>query len=430
MKATSSERLSRYFWFAHVSILACWGIASFNSILRYFAQNTLFAFSANNYLCVTDFVCQYNGALLAKQCELHPVNIYDPDLQYAGILQLVSPLKPEPVWFLQYPPQFFALVKPLAYFSLQNAYLIWCGIALILIIWSVHQLGKQLIGNRFAEWFLLIATLSAHPASFAFSNGNTTLYNFPALVWYWLFLKKKRYVAAGFVSVAFLIKIQFLPFLILLGCLLGGWRYLIAFSVPSLLYMAYTVATLGWGNLINYPSALHFLETHAKSVASEIMQNLRGEILMFFPSTPVTDAIVLLGYSAGILATLCMWKWLVPRMAKTIGDKAFNLAASITVLLMLVLSPHTHIQDYINISIVAAFLYSSFQTATTRTIWQHIARWLLLIFPIYSWLTILLFVFMVRIHMQPYFLWACILLIVLIADVRSTLKNKITTPSS
>lgn len=418
------QRIISNFWFAYLAVLACWGANYYAQMVRFLMSNTLFAFMANNNLVVSDFACQYNGAVLAQRYAVAPIDIYDPVIQHAGILKLVSPLKPDPGWYLQYPPQFFALIKPLAILKLDQAYVLWCGLALVLIVWSTYRLSEQFKG-KFSRSFLVIATLTAYPACFAFANGNTTLYHFPALIWYWLFLRKRNHVAAGLVSAVFLIKLQFLPFLIPIGMIVGGWRYLAAFAIPSLLFMLYTVWTVGLHNVTNYPHALEYLETHASSVAAPIMQNIRGELLMFLPPGQEIKMFLLIVYALGVAGVVAMWKWLVPRLAsKTDYNRAFNVTAAVTILITLVFSPHTHIQDYIALAIVAAFTYDR------PGKYMKAVRTLLLIFPAYSWLTIFLFVVMVLLRLQPYFAWTCALGAALTLSILNDLKSSNSEPAS
>jgi Glycosyltransferase family 87 len=424
MTILAGARTRRNLWFAYLALILCWGLSTYSQLFQYFQNGTLFGPVINGSLVVNDFVLWYNASLMASQCAVSPIDIYNPDLQQQGIIALMQPLKPDSIWYLQYPPQFFALVKPMAGLGLANAWLVWCGISLVLILLGLWFLTEEMRQDKFARAFLILATLCSHPTWFAFENGQTTLFHFPVLICYWLLLRSKKYFLAGLVSFIFLIKLQYLPFLLPIGFVLGRLKYLSGFMISASLLFLYTLSVVGWNNIISYPKALGFIETHGNGVASPIMQNFKGQLLIFMGDSHTLHLITAAIYGVGVILVLAIWLWLLPRLVRAAERRAFEIAASLSTLIMLICSPHTHMQDYMTVAIAAAFLYPLMKTADPSNRTMGLVKWLFYIFPAYSWVTVLLFVVCVRLRFQPYFLWDVILLLVLSLEVSKRLQAK------
>src|SRR5271155_414007 len=114
----SNPKFKRLVWFAYLSAVFVWGISAYIRLVLYFKQNELFEDVKNK--AVTDFVSWYNAALVAAEAQRSRLSIYDHQVQLESMNRLLSPFVPNDDYYLDYPPPFFALVRPLAGLGLER----------------------------------------------------------------------------------------------------------------------------------------------------------------------------------------------------------------------------------------------------------------------------------------------------------------------
>jgi hypothetical protein len=174
----------------------------------------------------------------------------------------------------------------------------------------------------------------------------------------------------------------------------------------ALVCLSYFV--LGWENMLSFPDAVRYNETaHAAGgVSPHMMQNFRGMLTLIVGDDNAT--VHTLSMSLFALATLLvglLWWSLRKHSADT---AAFQLGACATIILLLIASPHTHTQDYFALVPVAIWLWQCTTYDASNT-----AKWvrgLLLAFPFVSWLFFMTQPIWFLLKVQPFFIWACLLL--------------------
>lgn len=417
-------RLQNYFWFSYFCVLACWAANTYVEIFRYLQKGILFARLIDGRPYINDFVLWYNAAMLAaKYSPSNPINIYDPALQNEGIVSLTAPIVPELTFYVQYPPQFFALVRPMAGLGLQNAWLCWCALALLLILLALWFLCKNCGLSKFSTAFVFIAVFGSFPAWISFELGQTALYQFPAIISFWLLLRAGKPFFAGLLSGILLVKLQYIPFLIGTGLMTGRFKYLVGIVLSGASLALLSFVTVGWSNIINYPKALLFGETSDKvsGVSAVEMQNFRGELVLLTGGESHFIHLLALGlFALSFLSIVFLWMIVYPRLlSKAVFDKskAFDLCASISALVMLIGSPHTHTHEYLSVIIPAVFLHNVFNlfdaklTPRLRTL-----RILLLSFPVLSWIFFIFKFLFQLVRIQPFLIWALAVLAIVIFE--------------
>jgi len=408
----SKDRLKKNLWFAYFSLLLAWAVVSYNEIVKYLGEGALFARLVDGRPYINDTVHWYNAALLAQRSVAGPLDIYDPVIQDQSVRAITAPIAPEGLLYLQYPPQFFPLMLPFSLFPITIAYFIWCAITLVLILVALWFLLKDWVSAGFPRLFAFAATLSCFPAWLSFETAQTSLFQFPATVGFWLLLRSKKFFWAGVLTAILSVKIQYLPALGLVGLILGGRKYLAGVFCSCLLLAVATFATVGWSNIANWPRALKFGETSPQviGVGAPMMQNIRGELVLLFGSdSSVIHVITLACFALGIVAIALMWWKLYRRLQKTLGDNAFGLCVGVSILVSLIASPHTHIQEFMTAAAAIVFLYPFLQQqAETRL--SKVLSVLLIGYPVWSWLFFLLMQVFHMIRIQPYFLWTIVVL--------------------
>lgn len=429
----NSDRLSKNLWFAYFCALVFWGGNVYLEIFRYLQNGTLFARLIDGRPYTSDFVLYYNAAVLAAQCGGgKTINIYDPLVQNTSIIALTAPIVPELNFYMQYPPQFFALVKPLAGLGLSTSWTIWCALAIFaLIIPAMYWLTKDMEKAKFTRAFIFAAVLASFPAWISVELGQTALFQFGFLMLFFLLLRSQRFFLAGLISMFLLVKLQYVPIILAVGLIIGRLRYLGGFLLSGLALAGLTISSLGWSNVINYPQALLYGETSDKvsGVSGREMQNFRGELILLLRGHE--DKFVHLAavafFGAALLLLSALWIWGYPKL-KQLSEKsehfAFDVCASLTTLLMLIASPHTHTQDFLSCAIPCYLLYRCFDLSTPTNGRLKALRNLILAFPILSWVFFILkFLFQLA-FMQPFFIWAVAVLSLTILELKANLDHK------
>jgi hypothetical protein len=428
-----SARQRELAWFGYFSALLIWGILSFVNIIQLYVENDLLAPVIEHHIGLSDFLNNYNAALLTRQARNdRAVNIYDPAVQDRAMQETLTDVH-DADWvkqngigrnfYFQYPPQFFVLLEPLAFMHARHAWIAWCVLALVLIGLALWRLAADAFDGKFKRAFFVTATLSSFPAWYSVRLGQPSLYQLPAIIAFWLLLRQQKYFFAGLLSAVFLIKIQYAPPLFLVGALSGRLRYLAGLTLSAAVLTGYSAIVLGAKNLIAYPQALLYGETgkNVTGVAADQMQNLRGELFLLMPhADKLISTLTIAGFVLMLVALA--WLWLVPFRTNGTQNK-FELFAAITTLLMLVFSLHAHMQDYLYVSLACAWIYkwSQANQAQSTQQKQRLLLILLVAFPALSWIFFLLHPVFGLLRIQPFFLWAIVVLAVLLPQ---TLRDR------
>lgn len=408
----ASDRLKKNLWFAYFCALLTWAVMAYREIALFLMKGTLFARVLDGRPYINDTVHWYNAALLARKCLSDNIDIYDPMVQDQNVRSITAPVAPEGLLYLQYPPQFFPLMLPFSFFPITIAYFIWCGITLALICVALWYLLKETVQAGFARWFAFAGVLSCFPAWMSFELAQTSLFQFPATVGFWLLLRNKQFFAAGILTAILTVKIQYLPALGLAGLLLGKGKYLSGALLSAALLAVATFANVGWSNIANWPRALKFGETSTQvvGVGAHEMQNLRGElVLLLGGDTPLIHTVTMIVFAVSVAGLAFMWWRGYPALQKKIGDNAFGVCVAVSILVSLICSPHTHFQEFFSSSAALLFLYPAVRQLSD-TLPGKVLTVLIIGFPVFSWVFYLLKPLLAMVYIQPFFIWSLVIL--------------------
>lgn len=413
-----------------MSFLICWALNAYSEIGRFFREGTLFARVLQGHTYVADFVLYYLSARLA--CLGSQANIYDPVVQENGIKAILAPIVPELNFYMQYPPHYFVLCMPLAAFSLGTAYIVWVCWWLSLQFIGLWFLIKASFPSRFNQVFAWASIYGSYPAWLMVELGQTVLFQFASTLGFFLLMRSKKYFAAGLISIILMIKLQYMPIFLLVGLVVGKWRYAAGLLISSLVVGIATYVVVGANNILAYPQALIFGETSDKvsGVSVNMMQNFRGEfVLLAGGENRVLHLAVLALFGLSLLVTGYIWLRLYPRMIKAFDEfSAYNYASALTILIMLCASPHTHMQDFILASISLVCIFPLCQSANALTRRQKAMKTLLIGAPFFSWI---FFIFSVGIpiffllRLQPFFIWDLCMIALVAFELRDRLSKPV-----
>lgn len=482
----TKEGLKHRLWFAYIVFLIGWSFCIYNWVGQQIHKHELFARVIDGRPYVADFVNFYDSALLAADCSKGNVDIYSVKLQDEYQKRMTAPVVAETPFYHQYPPMFFSIVLPLAYFDLLGAYIVWVALGAVLLVLSTIYLirtardeppAKQLANQRsgkgkFTIAFMIAAALASFPTWNSIEIGQTSLMLVPGLVAFWICCLKRKYFLAGLASFVVMMKLQYLPPVFLIGCLLGRGAYLGGFVTIGVVLLLHAIYVLGMDNITRFPHALISgeLSQGTSGVAADQMQNLRGNLtLLLGGDTTAVHIIMIAGFGLAMAILLYLWwqagkTWWHQSAAKQKETKPaaesstlpleaagqassterdeqtgenenqagtlFRILASISSLIMLAVSPHCHIQDYLALItpcvwlwLEAAKLKEAGYTGRGLTALQA----MILLFPVLGW-PFFVFKFLFQIaKIQPFFLWNVIVLVLscrLYADLNRKYRAK------
>ncbi len=407
-RSARSQRLSKDLWAAYFALLVTWGVLSYANLGSIYAQGKLFAYLDRGRPYIADFVNIYNAGVLARRCLTERLDVYDPAVQEASSRKLTGAVVAEQPFYLQTPPFFFALALPLSYMSLTDAFVLWNLLGVLLLAITTMAISRGILAGRFATSLALVAALVSFPAWVGIRQGNSSVLIVPALIIFWYLMMRKKHFLSGIASAACLMKIQYLPVIALVGFVSGRAHFAAGLAAAAVILSAVTIPVLGWSNMAGYPAALTGSLSGAtiSGVAAEIMQNLRGALALL----PLDSRIVTVASFAFLLIALalvlCIWVT-YGRTCDTGED--FRLRASLTVLIMLISSPHTHAHDYAMMVVPAVWLWQAAGASQVSVSYARILRILVILFPILSWVFFLFHPVSMAMRVQPFFLYAVVM---------------------
>lgn len=378
----------------------------------------MFARKVNGEIALTDFVNVYNAALLTKQCLSQKVNVYDPSVQAHSQEAITAPLKPDKPFYLQYPPYFFSMMLPLAMFDVSGAWCAWSLLGLVCLLASLRYLASDCGFSKLEQSIMYMTILTSYPVWLCFGMGQTALPNYGAVVAFWCFLRKHQYFKAGLAAAIIAIKVQYLPVIGIVGLVVGQISFLAGLALLLSVMMAYTTAVLGIDNVLAFPHALmqHESSANISGVSPVTMQNIRGYLLLatHADSRVVVGIALLMLASAGSFIALAWYRWKKqPPLASTMGsDRMFKYLASLTIPLMLVTSLHTHVYDYVLMTIPSIWLWDLTRNAEASDKLALSLRILIFSFWPATWIFAQFRDALSAMYIQPGVIWALAVFIV------------------
>lgn len=417
--------------FALLCALFSWGVLCYAKLGEFMYKGILFARLIDGRPYVSDFTNVYNAGVLSKEClNGQKLDVYDIKVQNEHFNKLIAPIVPEQPFYLQYPPYFFLLTMPLSLVPMNLAWTAWNLTGAGLSILGMNQLSTQLGINANERKKIIAFFLSSYPAWLTVELGQTSFFLLAAALYFIYFLKQKRFLAAGLSASILMIKLQYSPIFGLIGLILGRFKFTITLALSLLVLIALSALVLGWSNIINYPHSLIAGETGTavSGVSAFMMQNFRGELVLFFrEDNSLLKKLVVAIFGLGALFS----SWQIFSAAKSKGDldnfythaqdadepsestkdstksdtqnesdatskslpeaelekphsaNRIEVAIALALILALIVSPHTHVQDYVLLALPAVLILANLNKNDSRH--QRIRSMFVYFVPL-SWL--------------------------------------------
>lgn len=436
----------RRFWVFYLAFLVFWSIAAYGQILEEFTAGNLFAKYIDNKPYVSDFVNIYNAGLLSKRCLDKTLNkslgekvdIYSPEVQANSQKEVIAPVLPELPFYCQYPPNFFVSLLPLAFITLSQAYLAWIGLGLLLILAAFASYYRDehsaSFGSKLSLPLYLVLLIASYPFWLSIRLGQTSLYLLAFLVFFLKALRQRAFFTSGILASICAIKLQYGAILFFLAHSFGKLKFWLGLFAAALAWLVLCVFVLGFDNVFSYPTALINAETTGahSGVEPYLMQNLRGQAYLLFLSGQMQQKVIaVFGFIFSFVLCAYLWRRYYFAFASGTEDalnwksSSLKLLMASSLILLLVGSMHTHIQDYV-IFVLALFLISDGVHLLDQEKFgkaKQNAQMFLLSFVPLSWFFLITKPLLFLLHVQPYFLYAIAVLVFVIGLLESMRKN-------
>lgn len=339
----------------------------------------------------TDFFQYVQAGQLATSPLAH--RVYDPEVQKTWHDELTAPLKAPKVFYNQQPPFLYPLLIPLAWFPYNVAYLLWCLGQSAAGLTAVYFLSGLNFKTRKEKVIFLMAVFASFPSYLCLWHGNTAFWLLGALGCYTYFWLRKKDIAAGAFFALSTGKPQYSMIMILPSLANWRWKIMATAAVIEMLLLVWAALFIGTENIVNYPQILSNAESNPNfiGVNSMGMVSLRGLYSRFLPAATVTHDSLIASTITMItcLAPIAWLWWRTSQPSTKNADHQQRCLLSITVLLALILSPHSQQFDCLLIAIPAALMLPSldiFQICALKSAPLRIFSVTLLVYPFVSWM--------------------------------------------
>ncbi len=246
----------------------------------------------------------------------------------------------------------------------------------------------------------LLLVLIAYPTWLTLTTSPTLLVAPLAIFSFWLLLRKKLFFFAGLLTALCVFRIEWLPFLLIPGLILGrlpffGGAALAAagtFFAMQAMHQPFDFATL--------------LAATQGAVPTHSLQNFAAVLALILGENSTNLQIGTLAvYAVSIVASTELW-WRVHHLPDS--QNKFLKKCSATILIMLAASAHTVIQDYVALIPLFVWLWQATADDDTKET-GRLVRKVLIAYPVMTWLYFAAQTAFPSVSMPIYFVWAVVL---------------------
>lgn len=85
-----------------------------------------------------------------------------------------------------------------------------------------------------------------------------------------------------------------------MGLIVGRVRFFLGLLASGIILANYSASLIGMQNLLGYPKALLLIETSEADIAALLMQNFRGELMLFGLDLNLVHKVASVIFAAGI----------------------------------------------------------------------------------------------------------------------------------
>ncbi|HEY9734308.1 MAG TPA: glycosyltransferase family 87 protein [Drouetiella sp.] len=375
-------------WFAYFVAMICWSSSAYYLISTWASEGTLFSRTFEGKPYVLDYLLFYEDEYLAIHAKSDHINIYDQDTQAAGIAKLMAPVVPTTKFYSHYPPLLFVFSIPFGFLPMLWSYVAWNLAGMAALLLSTLPFAYRRFGKTFPFFMVAAAVVTSFPVWNCFELGQSSFFLVGGIALFFALLKRQKYFLAGLSTLCLLIKVQYLPVMVLIGLIMGRVKFVLGGIFSALLAVAICVFTLGWDNCLEWPKVVLHGETNSSNIgliAPAMMQNIRGILNLVVGDDTSTVRMISAGLCI-ITILLIGYLWTAPyKKLQATTNYAFEVLSAISMMIMLLFSVHTHAHDYCVFVCSCVWLYVAVLDLPQSKLVSWL-KFLLVGFPIFGWL--------------------------------------------
>jgi len=410
-----------FLWLTVIAVTAMVGAIAYIATFKMFFDGLLLPCGIARDTPVADFVCYYLAGVLAQQNFVHPVHIYDPAAQLIVYNDLIKPNAALHPLYCPYPPYFFLLMGVLVLLNLHDSFVLFCILGLVANLVAVYFLFKSQGWKHIVIGAIL--AIGCFPTWQGFLLGNTSIFLFPAACLYALNWKSRNAMASCFSLIPYLFKFQYMPLQLLPALARSRWKLVATLGLSLGAMMLLSVAMLGLQNVLEFPRAMNQTYTFKP----EDFQNIRGQ-LAYLPFHDFFLTQNMSNLRLGLAFIIGAWFWFKEeaKLAKVDVDFEFP-CFSLLVLASTIVSPYTYVHDYSMVLMPCAWIWiwSEHHKLELGKVLSFSLILLTMGFPALSWVLGLALTNFTAIHVQPFTLWAELLMILTLVGMYRVYKLKL-----
>jgi hypothetical protein len=332
---------------------------------------------------VIDFIRAYASGAIVLHDPQRTRNIYDVQVLTDEVEELMAPTKVVGWSKWLYPPYFLAILMPLAYFNIQQAWAIWTVGGAIGTFCAL-----SFAAGRPTDWRTLSVLFCGTTMSFFswynFREGQTAVFVMLPMAISFALLRDKRPFLGGVAAAFLLIKPQYAPFPALAGTVNGRLRFVAGFACGALGLVILSTIQPGLVGIEQFLSSFIQADMNRGVIKPEGMENLRGCLSVFLGvNGKVAFAAAALAMVPAAGAVAWLW-WQLPRLQER-DPAAFDLCAAATVGLSLILSLHAYPYDYMALPLAAFYLWRWSSSANLTESTKRALQVCILAVPLLTW---------------------------------------------
>lgn len=285
-----------------------------------------------------DFVAYYSSGIISRT---NVQDLYYLTTQFS-VQKNISPT--EFLNFFPYlnPPFISYLIIPLTFISFHQAIYLWLFMNILIL--GLFLIGIFIYYKSYDWWiriFIIISILFFNPVHVNIFSSQLSLIIALIILFAWFLYSKNKYVLSGFLLSLLIIKLQFiiLPILVLLINKNKKWIIGLIIGVISLLLISFV--PMGLPSLKTY---IQYLISYGNGLDNLIFNvNVYSVIYTIFGFNNIFSQIIYFSFVI-FISILVIYIWYF-NFSK--NSYANNMRWAALLISILLISPHTHPQDYI-----------------------------------------------------------------------------------
>lgn len=420
--ASNAEKTSRLINFAYLSFIIAWSLGVVFLLAKQFILKTLLVSSSPGTVFINDFIHFYCAGQLILQGEAK--RIYDPQVQLIFMDRLIAPLHAAQVFYIQYVPFVFLLSVPIALLPLEPAYCAWTAFSIFCILASgllLHKFLPRFSGPQVSIIFLaMFATLANFEC---LQLGQLGCFLLLLLTVYLIALVRPASIgqtrildiAGGACLALSSMKPHYALLMAIPALLQKRWGIIFCAAMTELFLLGASGLILGWENIINYPHVVLEADTNPQygGVHPEHMVSIRGVFCRFLSDHVALKASMFVYLAGALLIAL-------NKKNRLADQKNIELLFSVTLVMTLVLSPHTNLYDCVLLVLPAYLLLPGVnltEICRTQPLPAKCTQIILVFYPLFSAIMFVLWEYVPFVSQNPlpFFFTHLLLLISLLA---------------